>query len=45
MIQLLNFLQFLDPIYVFGSNQGSEPTARMTQLYQAVNSVEVYYYF
>lgn len=31
----------LDPIYVFGSNQGTEPTARMTQLYQAVNSVEV----
>ncbi len=31
-----------DPIYVFGSsNQGSDQTARMTQLYQAVNSVEV----
>jgi hypothetical protein len=37
-----NFETLLDPIYVFGSsNQGSDQTARMTQLYQAVNSVEV----
>lgn len=37
----LYFVLYTDPIYVFGSsNQGSDQTARMTQLYQAVNSVE-----
>lgn len=33
-----------DPIYVFGSNQSSEQTARMTELYRAVNSVKVKYH-
>jgi hypothetical protein len=40
--QIIIVLNLSDPIYVFGSsNQGPDQTARMTQLYQAVNSVEV----
>ena len=40
-VTILHYIHYLDPIYVFGSsNQGSDQ-ARMTQLYQAVNSVEV----
>ena len=42
IFQLFNHSLMADPIYVFGStNQSSDQTARMTQLYQAVNSVEV----
>lgn len=44
--KILELEHYTDPIYVFGSSnhQNSDQTARMTQLYQAVNSVEVHYY-